>query len=93
MAVFFRLLLVYSVFYMNDLMSSEVDLNDASQPPASGRPAVRILLWTLLVVFSAINLTANTIEGWSMVAGLPSAIVVIGCAAALINHRLKQRRR
>jgi hypothetical protein len=43
-------------------------------------------------VFSAINLTANAIQGWNILAGLPSGIVVIGCAAALITHHLKQRR-
>jgi hypothetical protein len=77
---------------MNDLMSSEADLDNAPASPAGGGPAVRILLWTLLVVFSAINLIANTILGWNMLAGLPSGIVVIGCAAALVTHHLKQRR-
>ena len=87
----FRLVLVYSVFGMNDLMSSEADLNDASQL-GSGKPAVHILHLSLLGMLSAINLTANTIEAGA-VTGLPSAIVVIGCAATLIRHHLKQRRR
>jgi hypothetical protein len=93
MAGFIRQSLLYTVFGMNDLMSSEADQDSAAESRASGGPAVRILLWVLLVVFSAINLTANTVEGWSMLAGLPSAIVVVGCAAALVAHHVKQRRR
>lgn len=84
--------MLYTVFDMNDLMSSEADQNSTPTSPASGGPAVRVLLWTLLVVFSAINLIANTILGWNMLVGLPSGIVVIGCAAALVTHHLKQRR-
>lgn len=84
--------MLYTVFYMNNLMSSEADLDSAPASPAAGGSAARILLWTLLVVFSAINLIANTIMGWNMLVGLPSGIVVIGCAAALITHHLKQRR-
>jgi hypothetical protein len=93
MAGFIRQLLLYTVFGMHDLMSSEADQDSAAESHPSGRPAVRVLLWVLLVVFSAINLIANTTEGWSMLAGLPSGIVVIGCAAALVAHHVKQRRR
>ncbi len=76
---------------MSDLSSTDTVQPDAHRSSVPGGPAVRIILWVLLLIFAALNITANAIDGWNLLIGLPSGLVVIGCAAGLVIHHRKQR--